>query len=331
MKHLQTYESFKKTYGQKITQSKFKDIPIGTHVLYMGGRYTVTANDGYVIDLDDEDGETLKINLGQFNRAGQINEKKSSIWKVAYAGKGFYGVYDETNDSDIEGEWPSKKAAQAEANKRNAANESLNEARSIEKIEKDRTKIINDMSEIVTNWKAAKQSGDKKAEASFLQRLKDLTAKKKDLDKEINQAVAGKDRFIELVISEHNTIYESVMSEIDILAKGAKNFKDFVKEFKKEFGEMGNEKELNAWLKSIYDSTQNESVNEGEMADQTIFDLWEEVYGEKFIHEYPKMFKVLKSRPKVDRKEFARIWNEIYGENFEKEYPAMWDKMDITG
>jgi hypothetical protein len=34
----------------------------------------------------------------------------------------------------------------------------VNEARTIEKIEKDRNRIINDMAEVVLNWKAAKGS-----------------------------------------------------------------------------------------------------------------------------------------------------------------------------
>ena len=76
MKHLQTYESFKKTYGEKINQSKFKDIPVGKRLVYMGSFYTVVANDGYVLDLKGDDGDLLTVNLGQFNRAGQINEKE---------------------------------------------------------------------------------------------------------------------------------------------------------------------------------------------------------------------------------------------------------------
>jgi hypothetical protein len=280
MKHIQTYESFKKTYGQNISVNDFRKIPVGKMILYMGTRYEVLANDGYVLNLKGEDGDMITVNLGQFNHGGQINE-------------------------------------------------SVNEARSIEKIEKDRTRVINDMAEIVTNWKAAKQSGDKQAEASFLQRLKDLTATRKGLEKELNQAIAGKDRNIKLVISEHDAIFEGTISEIDVLAKEAKNFKDFVKEFKKEYSDLtdlGDSKELEKWLKGVYDS----AVNEGEIADQTIFDLWKETYGENFIKEYPKMTKVLQGRPKVDRKEFARIWDHIYGEDFKEEYPSMWDKMEET-
>jgi hypothetical protein len=74
MKHLQTYESFKKTYGQKISANDFKKIPVGKSILYMGSRYEVLANDGYVLKLKGEDGDMINVNLGQFNHGGQINE-----------------------------------------------------------------------------------------------------------------------------------------------------------------------------------------------------------------------------------------------------------------
>lgn len=156
--------------------------------------------------------------------------------------------------------------------KNNLAESTVNEGRTIEKIEKDRTKIINDMAEIVTNWKAAKGSGDKEAEASFLQRLKDLTAQKNGLEKELNAAIAGKDRYVELVISE------SAMSEIDLLAKEAKTFKDFVKAFKtdnryKGLDTAGDVKEFESWLKSIYDNAKNESMNEAKFTKDKLLKL----------------------------------------------------------
>ena len=48
---------------------------------------------------------------------------------------------------------------------------------------------------------------------------------------------------------------ESAMSDIDLLAQEAKDFKSFVKEFKKEYKNMdaGSAKELEAWLQSVYD------------------------------------------------------------------------------
>ena len=60
---------------------------------------------------------------------------------------------------------------------------------------------------------------------------------------------------------DESVVTEGAMSELDIIAKEAKDFKSFVKEFKKEFKNMdaGSPKELGAWLQTIYDSAK-ESV-----------------------------------------------------------------------
>jgi hypothetical protein len=60
---------------------------------------------------------------------------------------------------------------------------------------------------------------------------------------------------------DESVVTEGAMSELDIIAKEAKDFKSFVKEFKKEFKNMdaGSPKELEAWLQTIYDSAK-ESV-----------------------------------------------------------------------
>jgi hypothetical protein len=51
---------------------------------------------------------------------GQLDESSdSNNFKVAYAGQGFYGIYDAAIDGPIEGEWPSREAAQAAADKKN--------------------------------------------------------------------------------------------------------------------------------------------------------------------------------------------------------------------
>ena len=94
MKHFQTYESFKKTYGQKISPADFKKIQVGKEVLYMGAPYEVVSNDGYILGLKREDGRTVNINLGQFNQGGQINEAAripSNIMDFAKR-KGSYAV-----------------------------------------------------------------------------------------------------------------------------------------------------------------------------------------------------------------------------------------------
>jgi hypothetical protein len=81
----------------------------------------------------------------------------------------------------------------------------LTEGRSINKIQKEYSKVVNDMAEVVVNWKAAKESGDAKAEANFLVKLKDLTSKKKSLMSELDDAVGIKDLNIELAESEEIT------------------------------------------------------------------------------------------------------------------------------
>ncbi len=64
--------------------------------------------------------------------------------------------------------------------------------------------------------------------------------------------------------SQYMTTLEESMSDIDILAQEAKNFKDFVKQFKTEYADIasaGTEKELETFLKAVYDnsSKNNES------------------------------------------------------------------------
>lgn len=85
----------------------------------------------------------------------------------------------------------------------------LTEGKSISKIQKEYSKVVNDMAEMVTNWKAAKESGDAKAESNFLQKLKDLTAKKKGLLSDLDAAVGIKDLNIELAESNINEASKS--------------------------------------------------------------------------------------------------------------------------
>lgn len=206
----------------------------------------------------------------------------------------------------------------------------INEARSIAKIEKDRAATVNNMADIVQSWKAARDTGDKQKEASFLQQLKKLTLKKKSLEQELNAKISDKDRYIELVITEQSIIYESVMSDINLLAKEAKNYKDFVKEFVKKYNDLadtGDSDHFEKWLKSIYDTRNNESLIEGEAAIKSIGDHWFDAYGENFIKEYPKIAKIVKMHPNVDRRTMETWWNEIYDENFKEKYPEMWNKL----
>jgi hypothetical protein len=63
---------------------------------------------------------------------------------------------------------------------------------------------------------------------------------------------------IQSIVDKTLTIVNESMSDIDILAQESKDFKDFVKKFKKEYADIakaGTEKELEVFLKSIFDNS----------------------------------------------------------------------------
>jgi hypothetical protein len=327
MKHIQLFENFKKNYKEKIAPSEFKKIEIGKTVLYGSGSHTVIDNDGFVLTLKGKDDKILTVNLNQFNDKGAINEALSVEQKKVE--KFLKGIAKEF-DYSIQDAARFVKDAISKMNLNELSE--INEARSIAKIEKDRAATVSSMAEIVQNWKSAREEGDKQKEASFLQKLKELTAKKKSLEQELNAIISDKDRYIELVITEQNVIFESVMSDINLIAKEAKSYKDFVKEFTKKYSNLadtGNYDHFEKWLKSIYDARGNESIDEGETAIKSIGDHWFETYGENFVKEYPKMAKIVKMHPQVDARTLSKWWDEIYGEDFKKKYPAMWNKLNV--
>ena len=70
-------------------------------------------------------------------------------------------------------------------------------------------------------------------------------------------------RLAESLELNKDAVNESVMSEIDLMAKEAKDFKEFVKEFKtdnryKGLDTVGDVEEFEAWLKSIYDAAKED-------------------------------------------------------------------------
>ncbi len=74
--------------------------------------------------------------------------------------------------------------------------EDLNEARSINKIQTEWTKVTNAMKATAAEWKAAE--GD--AKSKLLDTLKQMTAQKKALEAELDAVVADKDKDLELAI-----------------------------------------------------------------------------------------------------------------------------------
>ena len=83
----------------------------------------------------------------------------------------------------------------------NVAESVVNEGRSISKIQKEWSDITTKMVQKVSEWKAAE--GDRKAE--LLEELKGLTKQKQELEKELDTKVAGKDKDVQLAISEDHS------------------------------------------------------------------------------------------------------------------------------
>jgi len=88
----------------------------------------------------------------------------------------------------------------------------LIEGRSINKIHKEYGKVVNDMTETVAKWKASE--GD--AKIQFLEKLKALTARKKELEIEIDTAVMGKDKNVELSGAFESVVVEAVKLSLDV-------------------------------------------------------------------------------------------------------------------
>ena len=64
-----------KPYGEKYPKEKFAKLK-GKQVKYYGGLYTVVDADPFVINLENEDGKRVKVNINQFNEKGMVDEKK---------------------------------------------------------------------------------------------------------------------------------------------------------------------------------------------------------------------------------------------------------------
>lgn len=93
----------------------------------------------------------------------------------------------------------------------------VSEARSINKIQNEWTKVTANMAELAKQWKAAE--GD--AKAVLLDKMKAETAKKKALEAELDDAVTGKDKDLELVVTEGNAFTGALFAARN---KGEKTF-----------------------------------------------------------------------------------------------------------
>ena len=101
----------------------------------------------------------------------------------------------------------------------------INEGRSINKISKEHSTVVLDMKATVDEWKVAE--GDRKSE--LLETLRGLNARKAELEKELDQAVAGKDSGVELALSESEVNEkDDAGTHLDNLADLVGNAKSFM-------------------------------------------------------------------------------------------------------
>ena len=112
--------------------------------------------------------------------------------------------------------------------------ESLVTERSINKIQKEFTEVVNDMATTVANWKTAE--GDTKIQ--LLDKLKALTARKTELTSELDSAVMGKDKdavlsaVAESVVTEKAKPYAAAILDFLNAVEKAGNFENIGKELK---------------------------------------------------------------------------------------------------
>ncbi len=151
----------------------------------------------------------------------------------------------------------------------------LNEARSINKIQNEWTKVTAEMKSTVDSWKKAE--GD--AKAPLLAKLKELTAKKNALESELNDAISDKDKDLELVVSEGNAfVYAAAKAK---------------QEGKKEFEFNGK-----TYKVTISDTSLSEEVEVIEEAETATEINEEDITSDEQFKEYA--FKVLKQAFEAD-------------------------------
>jgi len=197
---------FVKDFNEDVLDAKTKEEVLK---LYPNAEFFVGKSDHFFGELDD--------NL--FFKAYYTKAQKEFSIKSVYSKKGsnYVHLYNRIGESVV------------------------NEGRSINKIQTEWSQTTTNMVQKVADWKAAE--GDRKIE--LLEELKALTAKKKELELELDAKVAGKDKDVKLAI-EGNT-FESVVTEsklnekedsathLDNLADlvgNAKSFMDVGKELK---------------------------------------------------------------------------------------------------
>ena len=63
------------------------------------------------------------------------------------------------------------------------------------------------------------------------------------------------------------------------------------------------------------------------ISNDNALEIWKNVYGTDFRSEHPEIFRILKQRAKMDKRELDRIWQEKYDEKFQDAHPKVWAQL----
>jgi hypothetical protein len=162
-----------------------------------------------------EDIEAAKVKMGQPKK--HEDEEGKALQATSEGNAFIYAAAkakaDGKNEFEFDGKTYKVTLKSDTGLKESEESEDLNEGRSINKIQNDWSKVTAEMAAKAQEWKATESD----AKAKILDELKALTAKKKALEAELDAAVAGKDKDLELAVSESLEVNE----DIDIFDKTA--------------------------------------------------------------------------------------------------------------
>ena len=153
-----------------------------------------------IVDGDSSEAEGIKLSKGLADHylywinTSAFGKKNENLPLNMLINASFNWGIERQLPSNLKKELEDLKASQ----KKNESVESIDEARSIAKIQYDWSKLTTTMQATAQNWKAAEGS----AKEMLLGKLKEMTAQKKALEAELDATIADKDKDLELVVSE---------------------------------------------------------------------------------------------------------------------------------
>ena len=145
-------------------------------------------------NVSEDEAEDIEDELNKLGKPKNLEEGNAFIYaaaKAKNAGKKEFSFNGKTYKVTLKTDTGLKEDNSVEES-------AVNEARTIAKIQYDWSKLTTSMQATAQNWKAAEGS----AKESLLGKLKEMTAQKKALEAELDDAIADKDKDLELVVTE---------------------------------------------------------------------------------------------------------------------------------